>query len=57
MGQQTEIGMTIRKLCPHCGAQTAVRSRRRLIERLLFFLKAFRCEGCNRRFYSRTSEG
>lgn len=36
--------------CPTCKA-TAIRSRRVGVERLLFFLRAYRCKECKHRFH------
>jgi DNA-directed RNA polymerase subunit RPC12/RpoP len=36
-------------VCPGCGA-AARRSRRRKLERAIFFLRAYRCSKCERRF-------
>ncbi len=35
--------------CPACKS-TAIRSRRKGVERLLFFLRAYRCQSCKNRF-------
>jgi predicted RNA-binding Zn-ribbon protein involved in translation (DUF1610 family) len=41
--------------CPHCGSSEIARSHRRLPERLLFFVKPYRCNDCQRRFYASVS--
>jgi hypothetical protein len=38
-----------RTLCPACKAK-AVRSRRKGIERLMFFIRVYRCQSCKNRF-------
>src|SRR5688572_26240457 len=38
-----------RARCPACKAK-AVRSRRKGIERLIFFIRAYRCQSCKNRF-------
>jgi uncharacterized protein with PIN domain len=37
--------------CPECGSGVR-RSRRRALERVLFFLKAYRCVDCRARFWT-----
>ena len=44
--------MSLLRKCPHCGCKDVTRSRRKHIERLLLWLKPYRCVGCNRRFFS-----
>jgi predicted RNA-binding Zn-ribbon protein involved in translation (DUF1610 family) len=38
--------------CPRCGSVEIVRSHRRPWERILFFLKPYRCNSCQRRYFS-----
>jgi len=44
--------MTSLRKCPHCGGSNVARSRRKPIERLLLWIKPYRCSGCNHRFFS-----
>ncbi len=47
--------MTMPVHCRHCGCQEVFRSRRRVFERLLVWLKPYRCAGCARRSFVRHS--
>jgi transposase-like protein len=44
--------MAEERKCPRCGSVEVVRSRRSLLDHLLFVLKPFRCRSCHFRFYS-----
>jgi len=44
--------MAEERKCPHCGSFEVIRSRRRLLEHLLFVLKPFRCRSCHFRFFA-----
>jgi predicted Zn-ribbon and HTH transcriptional regulator len=37
--------------CPRCTSTEIARSRRRVWERLLFFLKPYRCTICDHRYF------
>lgn len=37
--------------CPRCGSGMILRSRRKVLEKLLFFLRPFRCYTCMHRFW------
>jgi len=47
--------MTLLRKCPRCGSNQTIRSHRRLLERLLFALKPYRCADCHHRFFSTVS--
>jgi transposase-like protein len=45
-----EAAMPTRKICPRCKSSDTARSHRRLYERLIPGLAAFRCDECKLRF-------
>jgi hypothetical protein len=43
--------MPRQRKCPHCESLDIIRSHRSLLERILLFLRPYRCNDCYHRFY------